>query len=97
MFEDIKWDPVDCGWVKENFDADSKGNLIPSRASCIIRDNDINTLAIRAKRLQEGTNNEVEVQDVLFAIQMVKNFVARKLHLEGDSLIIVMVIMNDTS
>lgn len=45
-------------------------------------------MAFGAKRLAEGTNNMVEVKEALWVVECEKVMGVSKLHLEGDSLVI---------
>ncbi|XP_059067899.1 uncharacterized protein LOC131858619 [Cryptomeria japonica] len=42
-----------------------------------------------ARQLQDGTNNEVEIQTALMATELAINMKIPKLHLEGDSQVII--------
>lgn len=57
------------------------------------RDWDNNVLAFGAKRLNDDSNNEAKNQVALLAIGMAKRMLVMKLHLEGDSQIIINAIM----
>lgn len=80
-----EWGPPDKDWTKVNFDGASRGNLGVFGAGFIARDNCGNILAIGAKRLVDGSNNDVECQAALEAILMAKKLGVKKLHPEGDS------------
>ncbi|XP_059067599.1 uncharacterized protein LOC131858386 [Cryptomeria japonica] len=75
--------------VLVNFDGTSRGNLGVSGVGVIAQDECGNTLAIGAKRLVDGLNNKAECQAAIEAILMAKNLGVKKLHLEGDSQIVV--------
>lgn len=77
-----------------NFDGATKGNLGPSGAGAIVRDYLGNTIAIGAKKLEDGTNNLVEAKVALLAVGMAQSAGVKKIHLEGDSLIITQAITN---
>lgn len=55
----------------------------------IAHDDRGNTLAIGAKRLVDGTNNIAECHAALEAILMAGKLGVKKLHLEGDSQVVV--------
>ncbi|XP_057832376.2 uncharacterized protein LOC131043041 [Cryptomeria japonica] len=101
--EDLKYGP-NCegrnyrtlpmeGWWKENFDGASKGNPGPSRARVIVRDWKGGVLALGAQRLAEGTNNLAEASMALIDVRMCNHIGARKVHLEGNYLIIILALM----
>lgn len=46
-------------------------------------------LCMGATRLRDGTNNEAEAQEALLAVELATNMKVTKLHLEGDSQIVV--------
>ncbi|XP_059068927.1 uncharacterized protein LOC131859330 [Cryptomeria japonica] len=77
------------GWVKINFDGASRGNLGISGVGCVACDVEGKILMKGAQRLQDGTNNEAHAQEALLAIELGCNLKVSKLHLEGDSKIIV--------
>ncbi|XP_057819179.1 uncharacterized protein LOC131032242 [Cryptomeria japonica] len=72
-----------------NFDRASKENPGPSGAGFVARDSQGNIMAIGAKRLVDGSNNEAEVQAAWEAIRMAKTLKVNHLNLEGDSLLVV--------
>ncbi|XP_057829975.2 homeobox protein HAT3.1-like [Cryptomeria japonica] len=84
-----EWGPLDKDWTKVNFDGASRGNPEVSGAGFIARDDCGNILAIGAKRLVDGSNNDAECQAALEAILMAKKLGVKKLHPEGDSQIVV--------
>ncbi|XP_059064994.1 uncharacterized protein LOC131857025 [Cryptomeria japonica] len=84
-----EWTLSDKGWIKINFDGASRGNPGPSGVGVIARDVRGNTLAIGAKRLVDGTNNVAKCQAALEAILMAGKLGVKKLHLEGDSQVVV--------
>ncbi|XP_057833348.2 uncharacterized protein LOC131044114 [Cryptomeria japonica] len=81
------------GWWKANFGGASKGNPRPSGVGVIVRDWKGEVLALGAQILVEGTNNLVEASTMLLAVRMCKQLGARKVHLEGDYLIIILALM----
>lgn len=89
----VVWQKPKNGWVKVNFDGASKGKLGPSGAGFISQDWNGDILAIGARILVSGTNNEGEVQVALWGVRMVQQLYISCLHLEGDSQIIVNAIM----
>ncbi|XP_059068528.1 uncharacterized protein LOC131859031 [Cryptomeria japonica] len=68
---------------------ESRGNPGIFDAGVIARDEKGSILAFGAKRLVDGTNNEDECQAAIEAILMAKKLEVKKLHLEGDSQIVV--------
>ncbi|XP_059078060.1 uncharacterized protein LOC131876634 [Cryptomeria japonica] len=64
------------------------GNPGISKVGVIARDEYGSILAFGAKRLVDGTNNEAECQAALEAILLAKKLDVKKLHLEGDSQIV---------
>ncbi|XP_059071301.1 uncharacterized protein LOC131865388 [Cryptomeria japonica] len=85
----LEWTPPEKGWTKINFDRASRGNLGPSGVGVIARDDRGNILAIAAKRLLDGSNNVTECQAALDVILMARKLGVKKLHLEGDSQVVV--------
>lgn len=83
------WTLPEKGWIKINFDGASRGNLGVSGIGVIARDDWGNTLAIGAQRLVDGSNNVAECQATLEAILMAGKLGVKKLHLEGDSQVVV--------
>ncbi|XP_059066491.1 uncharacterized protein LOC131857784 [Cryptomeria japonica] len=83
------------GWWKVNFDGASKANSVPSGAGVIVRDWKGEVLVLGAQKLEEDTNNLVEASATLLAIRMCKLLGLQKLHLEGDSLIIIQALMKE--
>ncbi|XP_057872372.2 uncharacterized protein LOC131078634 [Cryptomeria japonica] len=83
------WTPPDRGWTKINFDVASRGNPGISGAGVIARDEKGSILALGAKRLVDGTNNEAECQAAIEAILLAKKMEVKKIHLEGDSQLVV--------
>ncbi|XP_057863873.1 uncharacterized protein LOC131071919 [Cryptomeria japonica] len=84
-----EWTPPEKGWIKINFDGASRGNPGPSGVGVIARDDHGNILAIAAKRMVDGSNNVAECQAAMEAILMVGKLGVKKLHLEGDSQVVV--------
>ncbi|XP_057855381.2 uncharacterized protein LOC131065033 [Cryptomeria japonica] len=84
-----EWTLPEKGWIKINFDGASRGNPGASGVGVIVRDDRGNMLAIGAKRLVDGTNNVAECQAALEEILMAGKLGVRKLHLEGDSQVVV--------
>lgn len=87
--EKVKWEPPSKQWIKINFDGASKGNLGTSSAGVVARDDNRFILFKRAQRLQDGTNNEAEVQVAFLATELALNLKVQWLHLEGDSQIVI--------
>ncbi|XP_059068340.1 uncharacterized protein LOC131858884 [Cryptomeria japonica] len=81
------------GWWKINFDAASKGNLGLFGTCFIVRDWKGDVVALGVKKLDDGTNNVAEALVALTTIRFGKSLGAMKIHLEGDSLIIIHAIM----
>ncbi|XP_059070572.1 uncharacterized protein LOC131860208 [Cryptomeria japonica] len=84
-----KWTPPEKGWTKINFDGASRGNPGTSSVGVIACDDRGNILAIAAKRLVDGSNNVAKCQAALEAILMARKLGVKKLHLEGDSQVVV--------
>ncbi|XP_057813402.1 uncharacterized protein LOC131027383 [Cryptomeria japonica] len=74
---------------ENNFDGASKGNPRTSDTRCVACDDEGNILFIGARRLQDGIDNEVEARVALLEADLVVNMKAMKVHLEGDSQIVV--------
>lgn len=51
-------------------------------------------IALGAQNIEEGTNNLAEALVVMLVVRMGKMMGVRKLHLEGDSFIVIKAIMN---
>lgn len=80
-----EWVSPNKGWIKVNFDGTSRGNPGVFGARVVVRDACGNILALGAKRLVDGSNNDAECQAALEAILMDKKLGVKKIHLEGDS------------
>ncbi|XP_059066687.1 uncharacterized protein LOC131857916 [Cryptomeria japonica] len=87
--EKVKWEPPSKQWIKINFDGASKGNPGTSGAGVVARDDNRFILFKGAQRLQDGTNNEAEIQAAFLATKLPSNMKVQRLHLEGDSQIVV--------
>lgn len=94
MGVDVVWEKPSEGWHKANFDRAAKGNPRPSGAGAIVRDSLGNTIAIGAKKLDEGTNNVIEGKAALLVVCLARAMGAKKLHLEGDSMVVTQAITN---
>ncbi|XP_059073257.1 uncharacterized protein LOC131874056 [Cryptomeria japonica] len=90
------WKQPSEGWWKINLDGASKGNPRPSGVRFIVRDWKGDVVALDAQKLNPGTNNIVEASVALIAIRFCRKIGVIKLHLEGDSLIIIQTIMKGT-
>ncbi|XP_059076560.1 uncharacterized protein LOC131875874 [Cryptomeria japonica] len=82
--EEELWSKPEQGWIKINFDGASRGNPGIFGVGCVAHNKNEVILFKGAKRLQDETNNDAEVQATLLAIELVVNMKALKVHLEGD-------------
>lgn len=87
--ETVKWSKPEKGWAKINFDGASIGNPGISRAGYVACDDEGKILCKGARRLQDGIDSEAEVQTTLLAVALASNMKVLKLHLEGNSQIVV--------
>ena len=78
--------------MKANFDGAANGNPGISGVGVILRDNKGHILLKSAKKLPRGTNNIVECQATLLAVRLARREGIKKIHLEGDSLLVVQAI-----
>lgn len=83
------WSKPEEGWIKINFYKASKGNLGPLGIRFVAWDWQGNILSFGAQRVKDGMNNIAEEMATLNGIHFGKNMGFSKLHLEGDSLIMV--------
>ncbi|XP_059068967.1 uncharacterized protein LOC131859350 [Cryptomeria japonica] len=79
--------------MKVNFDGASQGNLGPSGVGFIVEDWNGHVMFFGAKKLDSGTNNIAEVFAALMVVKFSRQAGVSKLHLEGDSLVIIQAIM----
>ncbi|GLJ10967.1 hypothetical protein SUGI_0139020 [Cryptomeria japonica] len=88
----VKWEPLEVGWLKINFDGASTGNPGRSGIGCIVRD----TQGICIKEIVEdiglATNNEVKFRAALRSLQLGVESGIQKIHLESDSLNVINVV-----
>lgn len=91
------WARPEQGWIKINFDGASRGNPRISGVGCVARDEEAKILFKGAQMLQDGTNNEVETQAALLAVELPKNMNILRVHLEGDSQVVVDAIVKGVS
>lgn len=75
--------------MKENFDGAASGNPGISGACVILRDNKGRVLLKSSKKLPRGTNNIDECQVALLAVRLARREGIKKIHLEGDPLLVV--------
>ncbi|XP_059070742.1 uncharacterized protein LOC131860361 [Cryptomeria japonica] len=61
----VKWDTLELGWSKVNFDGASAGNLGQSGIGCILRDFDGICIKEISEKIGVATNNEVEFRVAL--------------------------------
>lgn len=87
--EEVKWEPPTKEWIKINFDGASRGNPGISGVGVVARNDKGVILFKGARRLQNGTNNEAEAQVALMATKLAINMKVPKLHLEGDSQVVI--------
>ena len=78
--------------MKANFDDAASSNPWISGVGVILRDNKGHVLLKGAKKLPIGTNNIAECQAALLASRLARKEGIKKLHLEGDSLLVVQAI-----
>ncbi|XP_057872314.1 uncharacterized protein LOC131078589 [Cryptomeria japonica] len=88
------WERPLEGWWKVNFDGAFKGNSGPSGAGVIVRDWKGDIVALGAQKLDEGTNNIAEASVGLLAVRLSKKLGDNKIHLGGDSLIVIWAIIS---
>ncbi|XP_057840364.2 uncharacterized protein LOC131050196 [Cryptomeria japonica] len=84
----VKWIPLDKDWIKVNFDEATRGNPSQLGARCVARNHKGEALARCGQGVGITTNNIVEANAALLAIQMAKRLGVRYLQLESDSKII---------
>lgn len=91
------WARPEQGWIKINFDGMLRGNPGISGAGCVACDEEGKVLFKGPQRLQEETNNEAEVQAALLAVELANNMNILRVHLEGDSKVVVDAIVKGMS
>lgn len=87
--EKVCWTPPKEGWVKINFDGASIGNPGVLGCGCVTRDHKGNILAYGAKHLNDGTNIVAEFCAPKEALVLGVKLGIHRVHLEGDSEIII--------
>lgn len=88
----VIWIPPEPGWIKINFDGSSKGKLGISGLGAIAQDMNGDVLVIAANKIQLGTNNQAEAHAALIADKLDRFLNGDKIHLEGDSTIVMEVL-----
>lgn len=91
------WSTSEQGCIKINFDGASRGNLSILGVGCVARDEEGIILFKGARMLHDETNNKVEVQVALLVVELAANMNVPKVHLEGDSKVVVDTIMKGVS
>lgn len=90
----VKWTPSKDGCTKINFDSASKGNLGPSS----VAKNSLGVIIGEGwQRLPNGPNNEAKAKAAILVVLLARRIGVTKLHLEGDSLVIVNAIICGSS
>ncbi|XP_057822587.1 uncharacterized protein LOC131034983 [Cryptomeria japonica] len=90
----VIWEPPAEGWHNVNFDGVVQSNPRPSGVGIVIRNEKGDIIKCGAKRLKTDTNNEVEAYPTLLVVRLARSSGIKKLHLEGDSLVIIQTIKN---
>lgn len=85
--KETQWCAPEKDWIKINFDGASSGNPGPSGIGCVIRDEYGTVLVDCAEFIGTTTNNVVEFCAALRGLELGREVGARKIHLEGDSLL----------
>ena len=85
----VYWRSSAVEYWKLNFDGASRGNPGNSGLGVCIRDSHGTVEALTTSPLPIGTNNMVEVQDLLAGLILAKQNNFQMLHIEGDSLVII--------
>lgn len=67
------WTRPEQGLIKVNFDGSSRGNMGISGVGCVARDEEEKILFKGVQRLQDGTNNDMEIHTALLAIELANN------------------------
>ncbi|XP_059068495.1 uncharacterized protein LOC131859001 [Cryptomeria japonica] len=88
----VQWEVPESGWSKVNFDGASAGNPGQSGISCILRDSDGICIKEISEKIGVATNNEAEFRAALRGLQSGKELGVQRIHLEGDSLNVVIAI-----
>ena len=83
------WRPPAFGLWKLNFDGASRGNHGPSSFGACIRDPSSQVVAIIVSPLTIDTNNIAEAQALLAGLILAKQGCFHRLHIEGDSSVII--------
>lgn len=91
------WARSEQGWIKINFDGASRGNPGISSTRCVAGDEEGKIIFKGAHKLQDGTSNEAEVQVTLLAVELANNMNIPRVHLEGDSKVVVDAIVKGAS
>ncbi|XP_059072183.1 uncharacterized protein LOC131872999 [Cryptomeria japonica] len=61
----VKWEALEPGWCKVNFDGTSAGNPSQSGIGCILRNSDGINIKEISEKIGVATNNEAEFRAVL--------------------------------
>ncbi|XP_059067656.1 uncharacterized protein LOC131858434 [Cryptomeria japonica] len=91
--QEVVWENPSEACMKENFDGASQGSPGPLGVGFILRDWNEWVIFWGAKRIDLGTNNIAKVCAALMAVIFCRQAGVSKLHLEGDSLVIIQAIM----
>ncbi|XP_057833699.2 uncharacterized protein LOC131044395 [Cryptomeria japonica] len=89
-----EWIPPQKGCIKANFDGATQPGGGLSRVGVVFRDHNGNIVKLGAQHIKQGTNNEAKAYAAWLATRCARNMGIKKLHLEGDSLIIIQAIKN---
>jgi len=84
--------PHPIGFIKINFDRDSKGNPGPAGYGAVIRSSTGEILTLIAGYLGETTNNVAEITGLLQGLRAAATLPSHKIILEEDSQIIIQLI-----
>lgn len=93
----VKWDALEPGWSKVNFDGASVGNSGQSGIGCILRDSDGFCIKEISEKIGVASNNEAGFRAALRGLQLGKELGVQRIYLEGDSLNVVNAIRCKTS
>lgn len=91
---DKAWVKPKEGWVRVNFDGAAQWNPGPLGAGVIVRDEHGEVLAVAARKLHPGTNNVAEAKEAALQLRIALALDVKRIHLEGNSLLIIQSISN---
>ncbi|XP_057850254.1 uncharacterized protein LOC131060855 [Cryptomeria japonica] len=89
-----EWVPPQRGWIKANFDGVSQRGGGLSGVGVVFQDHSGSIVKLGAQHIKQGTNNESEAYATWLTTRCARNMRIKKLHLEGDLVIISQAIKN---